>query len=501
MLLTSNAYKPPSQPDAQRLLQMTAEKLHRSWRVSHREQYANDPVKWVWDNLGYELKSLQPKVLQSLADGNDTIVCSGHKCGKTFVTACAVLWWLDTRPMSKVVMTAPGERQLKHVLWAEIRHLYRRWPARPQWTITAGMHLYNQQHPGDWFALGVYSNRPDNIEGFHTREEGKLLIVIDEAKGVEREFFDAVMSMQGLRMMTSVPPPDGRGYFAEACTARADAWNIFRMSSLDSPFVDEEWIKKARNDWGEDSVIWQARVLGQIPAPSDGEMLISSEQIERAVGRWKKVVPVTESGRSSIGCDVARFGDDTTVIITLREGYVIRIRYYQGKDTMWTVGELREAAAREAKMRKTSPQEIPIVVDDTGLGGGVTDRLKELGYNVIPINFAAKSRNPDYGNMRNELWFEMARNFDEIALPDMYGQLFPHACRRLSADLASVACIYTSQGRRIEPKEVTKKRLGRSPDYGDALALAYHGLRRGERMVLSDLPIDASLMKETVMDL
>jgi len=449
--------------------------------VEENTAYAKDPAKWVWDKLGYELKGIQPAVLQSVADGKDTLVRSGHKCGKTFLQACAVLWWLGTHPMSKVPTTAPGERQLKYVLWAEISHLLKRWDERYKWELTMGMHLYNKEHPGDWFALGVYSNKPGNVEGFHTRKKGNLLVVIDEAKGVEPGFFDAVHSMQGLRLMTSVPPLDGRGYFAEACTTRRANWNIFHMSSVDSPFVERSWLEKVKKDWGEGTLLWKTKVEGELPEQDVIDSVISPKDVDAAQDRWNTALP--PGWKPSIGCDVARFGDDKTVNVSLRGKQVGYLMSYQGRDTMWTVGALREMAEREAavwnEQRSShepplSPKRIPIYVDDTGVGGGVTDRLRELEYNVIPINFGARARDPKkYVNMRNELWFELSLGMKEIALP-------PNSFARgdgglLVADLCAPMFRYTSDGRRMESKEETKKRLGRSPDFGDALALAWRG--------------------------
>ena len=167
-----------------------------------------------------------------------------------------------------------------------------------------------------------------------------------------------------------------------------------------------------------------------------------------------------------IGADIARFGSDKTVFAPRRGHKVLPLTEYSKQDTMETAGQL-VIAHRET--RATS-----IKVDVIGIGAGVYDRAKELKLPVSAINVAESAQEPErFLNLRSELWWNLrelldpnpAMNPNPVALPPD---------DELLADLSSVKYRIDSRGRIVvEPKEETKKRLGRSPDRADAVILAF----------------------------
>jgi hypothetical protein len=150
--------------------------------------------------------------------------------------------------------------------------------------------------------------------------------------------------------------------------------------------------------------------------------------------------------------------------MAVRRGNVVRLaKSYGGRDTMRTVGEI--ASLARALEREHGEKPI-LVVDDAGVGGGVTDRLRELGeFYVEDFNAARSARHPaDYPNRRSESWFDLA---DALPLIDL------DADEDLAADLLAPRYSIDSQGRRVvEPKADTKRRLRRSPDRADAVVMA-----------------------------
>jgi hypothetical protein len=182
------------------------------------------------------------------------------------------------------------------------------------------------------------------------------------------------------------------------------------------------------------------------------DVLIPLRVVETAQARWSEQI-----GRViAIGCDVARYGADETVIFSIGEsGNVSRPTVRHGQNLMETAGQLMATGAPT------------IGVDDSGLGGGVTDRLRELNAPVVPcIAGSAAREDRKFVNSRAEMWWALreALTAGDIALPDD---------RRLAADLTNVKFSYDSRGRiKLESKDEIKKRLGRSPDRGDALAIA-----------------------------
>lgn len=206
--------------------------------------------------------------------------------------------------------------------------------------------------------------------------------------------------------------------------------------------------------WGEQSPLYAVRVLGEFPSSSD-DTVCALGDVEASGAR-----EVELDYPRVVSCDVARLGSDETVI-AVRHGRRVRIaRVVRGRDTMQVAGEVVRA------VRATDVAGVMVVVDDVGVGGGVTDRLRELGYRVVAFNGGGRARQrDDYPNRRSEAWFTLAERLPELDLP---------ADEQLIADLVAPRYSIDSRGRRVvEPKELTKRRLGRSPDRGDAVVMAF----------------------------
>ena len=173
-----------------------------------------------------------------------------------------------------------------------------------------------------------------------------------------------------------------------------------------------------------------------------------------------------------IACDVARFGDDESIIAT-RFGRKIRIaEVLHGRDTMEVVGAIVRTVAEVKKPGVDFPT---IVIDDVGVGGGVTDRLREVlaekrsgtaQIRVVAFNGGHTALMDDeYPNRRSEVWFQFAEELPTVDLDDD---------EQLAEDLLSPEYKLDSKGRRVvEPKADTKKRLGRSPDRADAVLMTF----------------------------
>jgi hypothetical protein len=176
-----------------------------------------------------------------------------------------------------------------------------------------------------------------------------------------------------------------------------------------------------------------------------------------------------------IGVDVARFGDDSTVLFPIKGRRALPYVKMHGNDTMSVVGKIVEMAD-ELKAKA-------IYVDTIGIGAGVFDRLKELEYPVFSVNVAesstvihAKTGKPKYKNLRSQLWF-MAREsidtrpeFNKAPFSLMKDEDF-------SNELTTPKYTINSAGQiEVEAKDDMKKRLGRSPDIADAYCLAIYGI-------------------------
>jgi len=432
------------------------------------EEIAADPVGFCRRVLGFEPWSRQAAILESVRDHRRTAVRSGHGVGKTSTSARVVLWWLASAPGSIAITTSATFAQVREQLWREIAIGFHASDGFIDGTLTDT----RLELGPDWFALGLSTDTPERFAGYHAE---RLLVVLDEASGVSEEVWEAaetLITSPASRLLAVGNPTRPAGSFYRAFTSERELYSLLHVSALDSPavtgervpaaalrrLVGPEWIEDRRRAWGEGSPLFQVRVLGEFPSSSDDTVCAVGE-VEAAVGRR-----LTPGSPAVIGCDVARFGSDETVIAARRGSRVRVVDAYRGKDLMHTTG----AIVRAARGLEAESGERPVlVVDDAGVGGGVTDRLRELGgFRVIAFNGGAAARDrADYPNRRSEAWFAFAEQLDQI---DLDGD------EQLVADLVAPRYALDSHSRRVvEAKAVTKKRLGRSPDRADAVLLTF----------------------------
>jgi hypothetical protein len=419
-----------------------------------------DPLIFFRDVLGATLTPDQIRVVESVRDNRRTASPAGHSVGKSFVAAGLALWFLSTRQDAKVVTTAPTWRQVVEVLWREIARSYGSAlvPIGGKLTDT---HL---ELGPNWFAMGLSTDDPTRFQGIHAPH---VMVVLDEATGIAAEIWDAAEALAvgpNDRFVAIGNPTDPSSRFKAVCDS--GKWNVVEINAEKHPNVLEgrvvvpggptrEWIAERCEEYGgRDSNLYRARVLGKWPEQGD-DALISRLDVEAASEGW--VVPT--SPIRSTGTDVARFGSDETVLVAIHDAGVVALpRVRQGQDLMATVGMIKGCLAKAN------------AVDDTGMGGGVTDRLNEQSHPVTPVNFGEKAEDEErFVNRRTEIWWNLreAIRSRRLVLPPL--QQAP----RLHADLTNVCYSMDSAGRiKLEPKDQIKKRLGRSPDHGDALALA-----------------------------
>lgn len=425
--------------------------------------YAARPVDWVKDVVGATPEVYQAAILEDLARGRKVAVRSGHGVGKTAVEAWAVLWFLSTRPFPKVPCTAPTEHQLYDLLWAELA----KWLSQSKiagaftWTQTK---VFANRYPERWFAVARTSNKPENMQGFH---EKHLLFVVDEAFGVADDIMtvvDASLTGPDNKLLMCGNPTRLSGYAYEAFHARRAAWALHHVNAENSPLVDRAQLEEKARDWGRDSDLYRVRVLGEFPR-GESRAFIPLEVCEAAVARYGEVLD--ESGPVVVGVDVARFGEDETVIAIRARQRLRELRVYRKQDTMATVGYV-VAAVREVQAKEPD-RHVAVHIDDTGLGGGVTDRLRELQREglraeIVPCSFGGPG-NAYYADSATVMWAEMREWLRTGAIPDD---------PVLIAQLSTRQQTMTSRGLiRLESKDDMKRRGLRSPDRADALALTF----------------------------
>jgi len=425
--------------------------------------YRDRPADFVRETLGADPESYQVEILEAAVEAPRIAWRAGHGTGKTTVLAWILLWWLLTRPFSRVLVLAPAfERQVGRYLLPEVKKWVRAAPEPLPVQVRANT-VEILGHGREWFALGVEASDSTMVEGGHAES---LCVLADEAKGLNSEVVAALHGTQtdigGDRLYVLASVPGGpSGPFYDVFRKGAKLWKIFHTSAEESSLVSPQWIEERKEEWGEGSPLFHSRVLGNFPDEAEGTLFRLSD-LEAAVGRVLEL-PQDQLSAMSLGVDVARFGGDRSAL-AVWEGYeLVEVLTRRGLDTM----ETSAWVASEINRRKPSQ----VLVDEIGIGSGVVDRLFQLGHRVVDgVNVSRRASEPElFINQRAERYWRLREALErgEVSLPEDEG---------LIAELSSVRFHYDPKGRiQIEAKVAQKKRVGHSPDLADAAVLGFPG--------------------------
>lgn len=427
------------------------------------ERYKDQPVLFVREILGVEPQSYQAEFLNAVASGERKIsIRSGHGTGKSTSASWAMLWFLLLRFPNKVVVTAPTSAQLFDAMFAELKRWISELPPELQELLTVKSDRVElAAAPSEAFisARTSRAETPEALAGIHSEN---VMLVVDEASGVPEQVFEAAAgSMSGHSAVTIMlsNPTRSSGTFFESQTRLSHTWWTKRWSCVESPLVSTDFVDEMRERYGEDSNAFRIRVLGEFPL-GDDDTVIPYHLADAARNRDIERV---DNERPVWALDVARFGNDSTVLLKRAGSVVYELRSWSGVDLMGTVGRVK------AEYDGLTPSKRPsvILVDSIGLGAGVVDRLRELGAPVRGVNVSeAPSAKDTYSNLRSELWFRVK------------GWLEDRNCKipdddRLIAELTSSRYKFTSSGKMaVESKDEMRRRGLKSPDYADALCLS-----------------------------
>lgn len=424
--------------------------------------YKDDPVAFVREILGAEPFDYQQALLVDIANGERKIsVRSGHGTGKSTTFSWAMLWFAMTRFPFKVVVTAPTSGQLFDALFAELKRWINELPEalRPILDVKNDrVSLLAAPSEGFISARTSRAETPEALAGVHS---ANVMLVVDEASGVPEQVFEAAAgSMSGHSAVTLLAsnPTRSSGTFFETQTRLSGSWKCHHWSCAKSPLVSRDFIDEMKLRYGEESNAYRIRVLGEFPL-ADDDTIVPFHLVDAAVHRD---IEPDEQATVIWGLDVARFGSDKTALAKRQGNTITEINSWQGLDLMQTVGRVK--AEYDGLPLSIRPSEI--MVDVIGMGGGVVDRLRELGLPVRGINVAeSPSMKDTYTNLRAELWFKMRGWLEQR------GAKLPRN-EQLIAELTSIRYSFVSSGKmKAEGKDDMRKRGLASPDLADAVCL------------------------------
>lgn len=458
------------------------------------------PEKYLKDVHNYLPWEKQLEIIDSVKNNKKTIVRSCNGAGKTSISAMVAQWFLDSFAPAIVITTAPTFRQVRDLLWGEINS-HRLTCKLPKMFKGSVLDLAIKISP-EWYALGFSTDKPEQFQGYHSHN---ILVIKDEAAGINpilQPAIDGILTTSNAKELEIGNPTSPSGLYYEHF--RNPLWSKISISCFDTPnftefnitmkdirngnyknkinnkklsrpyLITPDWVYERFLEWGEDNPLFQARCFGQFPIEGK-DTLIPLTKIEQAVNRKIDVLEKTKH----IGSDIARYGDDETIIVSMQSKKMLGMEMHNKQSLMKTTGNIVNfcdiLSAKE------------ILIDDTGLGGGVTDRLKELDkFHVIPLNFGAAPKNKEkFVNLKAEMLWYLRECFLDDSISIIKDEL-------LVSQLSGIRWKILSNGKiAIESKDEIKKRGLKSPDRAEALAIAnYFNFLKSFKSSFADVKLD-----------
>lgn len=441
--------------------------------------YADHPTAFVKDIIQATPDKEQAKILESVAKNQLTTVRSGHGVGKSTVEAWVVIWFLLTRPFPKIPCTAPTQHQLFDILWAEISKWIRNNPILQKDLIWTKEKVYIKGYPEEWFAVARTASKPDALQGFHAEE---VLYIIDEASGVDDKIFEPVLgalSTSGARLLMCGNPTQLSGFFYDSHHKNRASYTTFHIDGRNSSRVSQDFVQTIIRMYGENSDVFRVRVAGEFPLQEE-DIFIPLSLVEHSI-MTEYSIP-QQPTLLHIGADIARFGDDKTVIGYKANEKVTFYKKRRGQDTMKTADDI--VLLGEQLVQKYQPTEpIPIKIDDGGVGGGVVDRLRQIKRNqperfwwmeIYPVKFGQRIQHKHYYDSTTYMMAvvkKLLQPYDEQGNPKPIELILPND-DDMAAQLSGRKYFLTENSKiKIESKKEMKKRGRPSPDEADCILL------------------------------
>jgi len=462
---------------------------------SRARVYQSDPEAWLWDVLGKRWWSKQSEVVEDFLSNQRVGVKSGNGVGKSALMADLVTWWVSVFPPEEVlaIISAPTLSQIEKVIFAYLKTNYglarlRGHELRGEiseeltWRFVA-----EGSGKKEFLAFGKRPSDRDIVSSFQGTRALRTFVALDEAGGVPRDLFtaaEAVATGSESRIL-AIGNPDRRGTAFHELFVRPELsaeWVLHTISVFDLPtftgekvYSDEkledvfqrsltsvEWVEHKRRTWGEGDARWLSKVLGEFPDEGD-DTFFGQQVLDKA---YEVEVVEDLSVRPVLGVDVARFGEDESVVYMNRGGRVRLLDVWGKADTV--------ESARRVHRLAVECFAVEVRVDAAGIGGAVFDALNVLeefsgkNYRLVGVDGGARSPDPSrWANSR-------AYNHDVLRGKMLEGVVdLDFEDRELREQLLGVSFRFNNRGAvQITPKDQLKTVMGGSPDRLDAVIYA-----------------------------
>ena len=435
----------------------------------HLLRWRRHPVQFVREVFGVEPDAWQAQVLEAFPHRQRLAMKACKGPGKTAVEAWLAWNFLLTRPEPKVAAVSVTAENLADNLWSEMAKWQQRSPllqAAFEWNKTR---IFSRQSPETWWmSARSWSKTADRAQQGNTLaglHADHVLFILDESGGIP----DSVMASAEAALSSCVEghivqagnPTHLEGPLWRACTSERALWHVTEITAdpddpMRSTRVKAEWAREQIQKYGADNPWVLVNVFGRFP-PGSLNTLIGPDECREATKRFYRPEDVAGHARV-LGVDVARYGDDASVIFP-RQGLVaqrpLKFRNLDGTQGAGVVAHKWKEWGADA-----------VFIDDTGgWGASWIDNLRRIGHQPVGVGFAGRPNDPRYENKRTEMYFQAIEWIRAGgALPDV---------PELIAALSQTTYSFRGDRLLLEPKDQVKARLGYSPDDADAFALTF----------------------------
>lgn len=451
------------------------------------------PDTWqieVLESLRHEIQARG--VDEALQTAIRIAVVSGHGIGKTALISWILLWFMSTRPHPQIVCTANTFTQLSGKTWRELAK-WHKLAINSHWFEWTSKKFYLKEAVETWFASAISWSK-NKSEAFAGAHEKHILFLYDEASLIDDviwEVSEGAMTTPGAMWIAFGNGTRNTGRFKECFGKFRHRWKCLQIDSRIAKKANKKQIQEWLDDYGEDSDFFRVRVRGLFPKRASTQ-LIPEEHVTRCMYHYKASgydhLPVI------IGADIARYGDDQTVIFVRQGRKQLAVKKYRGLSNVQAAQKIAEVIEQY--------QSRHVFVDGVGLGAGVVDILREThGYKfVVDVQSGGSADNPlKYSRKRDEMWARGAKILEQgfELLED----------KELYEELVSVEYGYTQKNDllKLESTDSMKSRGLASPDTATAfvLTLAYTiNLRQNENnngITRSEENTPATMQKKRLM--
>src|SRR3990167_7373863 len=285
------------------------------------EAWRKSPITRHYSFSDKKLWSKQEEILWAVRNHKRVAVSSGNTIGKSFIAADVVMDYLVCNYPAKVITTAPTFDQVQDILWKEIATYYNNSKIPIGGNLLKTELVFNDE----WFGVGISTNEPVRFQGRHSPH---LLVVIDEASGIDPEIWDMVDALHPEKILAIGNPLDNVGKFFDAF--QSPLWHKIQVSCREcvdwqkqngviNGLVTPEWIEETQDIHGRNSSYVKIHVDGEFPEEAS-DALISRSWVERArLGLDIDGKSLEEEREEDVvrlvSCDVAtKHGENETVI-------------------------------------------------------------------------------------------------------------------------------------------------------------------------------------------